>query len=124
MTAPDPLAPKIEQAVDALLRAIVEAEGPQPGAAGARLSLIAINIEKGAVTAENLDEIIANPVGLGCRSEMAALGSLLFDTVGTPDTVADVVKRIAGDGDDSVGRVAILDEVWQQVGTEGDADWR
>ncbi len=125
MTAPDPLAPKIEQAIDALLRAIIAAEGQgTAGGEGTHLSLIAIEIEEGAVTAANLDEIIANPVGAGCRGEIAALGSLLFDTVGTPDTMAAVVNRVAGlDGSNSARRAAILDEVWRQVASEGDAGW-
>ncbi len=95
MIAPDPLASKIEQAIDALLRAIIATEGlGTAGSLGAHLSLIAI--EEGAVTAENLDKIIANPVGAACRSEIAALGSLLFDTVGTLDTMAAVVDRVVG----------------------------
>ena len=125
MFDPDPLVPKIEQAVDALLRAILTAEGSRPNAGGARLSLLVIEIEEGATTAENLDEIIANPVGTACRSEIAALGSLLFDTVGTSDTMAAVVNRVAGlDQANSERRGAILDEVWRQVASEGDADWR
>ena len=123
MTAPDPLVPKIEQAVDALLRAILATEVLQPPRIGR--SLIAINIEEGAVTAADLDEIITSPIGMACRSEIAALGSLLFDTVGTPDPVADVVRRIAAiDAANGDRRAAILDDVWRQVGSEGDANWR
>ena len=122
MNSTDPLAPKIEQAVDALLRAIIATEELQPSSIGR--SLIAINIEEGAVTAADLDEIIASPIGMACRGEIAALGSLLFDTVGTQDHITDVVHRIAGmdPGHDS-RRVAILDDVWKQVGSERDAGW-
>ena len=57
-------------------------------------------------------------------SAVAALGSLLFDTVGTPDPVADIVQRIAGmDAANGDRRAAILNDVWRQVGTEGDTDW-
>ena len=123
MTSPDPIAPKIELAVDALLRAIIATEKLQPSSIGR--SLIAINVEEGAATAADLDDIIISPISMACRSEIAALGSLLFNTVGKLDPVADVVWRIAGmDAGNGDRRPAILDDVWRQVGSEGDANWR
>ena len=45
--------------------------------------------------------------------------------MGTPDTMAIVVNRVAGlDQANSERRGAILDEVWRQVASEGGADWR
>ena len=123
MTASEPLVPKIEQAVDALLPAIIATEGLQPSSI--RRLMIAINIEEGAVTAADLDEINASPISMACRSEIAALGSLLFDTVGPLDTVAVVLRRIAGMDDANEERgAAILDDGWRQVGSEGDAGGR
>ena len=83
---------------------------------------LAPKIERAAA---DLDEIIASPIGMACRGEIAALGSLLFDTVGTSDHITDVVHRIAEmDPGHEARRVAILDDVWKQVGSEGDANWR
>ena len=48
---------------------------------------------------------------MACRSKIAALGSLLFDTVGILDTVAVVLRRIAGMDDAKEERgAAILDD--------------
>ncbi len=42
----------------------------------------------------------------------------------TPDTMATVVDRVAGlTQANSERRGAILDEVWRQVASEGDAGW-
>ncbi len=51
MSVADPLVPKIDRAIDTLACPVIEAEGSQPGTAGTHLSLIAIEIEEGAVTA-------------------------------------------------------------------------
>ncbi len=84
----------------------------------------AAEIDEGDVVAEDLDGIIADPVGVACRSEIAALGSLLFETIGTAEAVTTVLDRVAGMDLTNINqRRAILDEAWTHVGPEGDAGW-
>ena len=117
---------KIEKAMDALLRAITENEArlSADGHARAIYIVTASEIDERDVISEDLDGIIADPVGVACRSELAALGSLLFETVGITEPAADVLDRVAGMDAASINqRRAILDEVWAHVGPEGDATW-
>src|ERR1700712_2172914 len=64
---------KIEKAMDALLRAIVEDEAKRPASAARQPVDIATSaeIDEGDVISEDLDGIIADPVGMACRSEIA-----------------------------------------------------
>ena len=112
---------KIEKAIDALLRAIVENEARLSAAGQARAIYIvtAAEVDEGDVIAEDLDGIVADPVGVACRSEVASLGSLLFETIGTTAAPADVLQRVAEMDLSNINqRRAILDEVWAHVGPE------
>jgi hypothetical protein len=116
---------KIERAMDALLRAIFENEArrPVPGSVLADVPTAA-EIDEGDVISEDMDAIIADPFGVACRSELAALGSLLFETIGTHEHAGDVLNRIAEMQPDNVPlRHAIIEEAWEHVGPEGDARW-
>ena len=63
-----------------------------------------------------------------CRSlrtlvRIAALGDLLFETLGSTDEVTSVVDRIAAmDEANEARRSAILDECWDDVGLEDEGD--
>lgn len=115
---------KIERAMDALLRAIIENELrlSTAGQVRAIYTVTAAEIDEGDVIEKDLDGIIADPVGVACRSEIAALGSLLFETLGTAEPAADVLARVAGMDLTNINqRRAILDEAWTHIGPEGDA---
>jgi hypothetical protein len=117
---------KIERAMDALLHAILDDEGRRPAPAAVDLSHVATaaEIEEGDVISADMDAIIADPIGVACRSELAALGSLLFETVGTSDDMGDVMDRVAGmQGANAERRREIIEEAWEHVGPEGDGNW-
>ena len=111
---------KIEQAIDALLRALIERPVPERRAEHV---VTAADTDEGDVNDEILDAIIADPIGSACRSEIASLGDLLFETLGSTDEVTSVVDRIAAmDDANKARRSAILDECWDDVGLEDDGD--
>ena len=125
-TAPQIASDKIERAMDALLCAIIENEARLAGKGRLPAEDIATvaEIVEGDVISQDLDSIIDDPIGVACRSEIAALGSLLFETVGTAEKVDDVVSRVAGmDTAQESRRREILEEAWEHVGPEGDANW-
>ena len=118
-TAP-PLAGRIEQAIDATLRALIERAPPEQRAEHV---VTAVEIDEADVNEADLAAIIADPIGSALRSEIASLGSYLFDTLGTTDEIDEVADRIAGlDDANRARRAAILDECWADVGFEDDAD--
>ena len=117
---------KIEIAMDALLVAIQKNEAGRPEPAGIDHAHVATaaEIDEGDVISADLDALIADPVGVACRSELAALGSLLFETIGTTDHIGDVIDRVAGmDATHVERRYDILEEAWGHVGPEGDSGW-
>lgn len=96
--------------------------GSTAGQVRAIYIVAAAEIDEGNVIDKDLDGIIADPVGVACRSEIAALGSLLFKSLGTAEPTVDVLARIAGMDPACINqRRAILDEAWTHVGPEGAA---
>ena len=127
MSKPQTDTAKIEKAMDALLCAIVENEARLAASGSARAIYIvtAAEINEGDVSPKNLDSIIADPVGIACRSEIAALGSLLFETLGAMDKIGQSLERIAGMDPVSINqRRAVLEEACSHVGPEGDVGWK
>lgn len=117
-SAPDTT--KIEQAVDALLRALIERASPEHRAEHV---VTAGGTEDADMDDEVLDAIIADPVGSACRSEIASLGEFLFETLGTVDEITPVADRIATmDSANKARRSAILDECWEDLGLEDEND--
>lgn len=117
-TAP-PRAARIEQAIDALLRALIDRPPPPQ-----RADHVATLTDDDEVDVDEADlaAIIADPIGSACRSEIAALGSYLLDTLGSIEELATVSDRIAGlDSVNKARRAAILDECWEDVDV-GDDD--
>ena len=111
---------KIEQAIDALLRALIERPSPEQRAEHV---VTPGDNEDSDVDEEVLDAIIADPIGSACRSEIASLGAFLFDILGSIDEVTSVADRIsASDSANKARRSAILDECWEDLGLEDEAD--
>ena len=111
---------KIEQAVDALLRALIERPSPERRAEHV---VTGSDIEDADVDDEALDAIIADPIGSACRSEIASLGDFLFETLGSMDEITTAADRIAAmDGANEARRSAILDECWDDIGNEDEDD--
>ncbi len=124
MPQSSPTPAKIEQAIDALLRLIVANDTKRQNGAASPHTIDPADMESGELIDSDLDEIIADPIGCACRSEVMALGGLLFETLGTIDHLADVVERIAGlDQASKRQRGTILDECWQGIGSEDEAGW-
>lgn len=115
VAAPDTTA-KIERAIDALLRALIERPSPETRAEHV---VTASDTDDAEVDEEILDAIIADPIGSACRSEIASLGDFLFDTLEPTDDLATIVDRIAAmDEANKARRAAILDECWDELGAE------
>ena len=115
-----PKTAKIEQAIDALLRALIERPSPE---SRAEHVVTASDTEEADLDEETLDAIIADPIGSACRSEIASLGDFLFDLLDPTDEITAVVDRIAAmDEANKARRSAILDECWDDLGTEDDDD--
>lgn len=111
---------KIEQAIDALLRALLERPSPERRAEHV---VTASDAEDTDVDDEVLDAIIADPIGSACRSEIASLGEFLFEILGMMDQVTTVADRIATmDDANKARRSAILDECWEDLGREDEDD--
>ena len=111
---------KIELAVDALLRALIERPSPER-----RAEHVVTPADTGDADVEDevLDAIIADPIGSACRSEIASLGEFLFEILGSMDEVTPIADRIAAmDGANKARRSAILDECWEDLGLEDDDD--
>ena len=107
---------KIEQAIDALLRALIERPPP---AGRAEHVVTASDTDEAVVDEEILDAIIVDPIGSACRSEIASLGDFLFDMLSPDDELTTVVHRIAAmDEANKARRSAILDECWDELGAE------
>ena len=117
-SAPDTT--KIEQAIDALLRALIERPSPERRAEHVATTGGSEDTE---VDDEVLDAIIADPIGSACRSEIASLGEFLFETLGTIDEITPIADRIAAmDDANKARRLAILDECWEDVGLDDGDD--
>ena len=117
---------KIEKAMDALLCAILKNEARLAGRGRLPADDVAsaAEIVEGDVIDRDLDGIIDDPVGVACRSEIAALGSLLFETIGSTEKTEAVVSRVAAmDTSQATRRREILEEAWAHVGPEGNAGW-
>ena len=113
---PAPNTAKLEQAIDALLRALIERPSPENRAEHV---VTASDTDEAEVDEEILDAIIADPIGSACRSEIASLGDFLFDMLSPDDELATVVDRIAAmDEANKARRSAILDECWDELGVE------
>ena len=115
-----PLAAKIERAVDALLRALIDRPPPEQ-----RADHVVTTSEDDEVDLDeaDLDAVIADPVGSACRSEIAALGSFLLETLGSIEELEAASERIAGlDGTNKARRTAILDECWEDAGIDDEDD--
>ena len=113
------LAPKIERAINALLSALIERPAPEQRAEHV---VTTTEIDDVDIDEADLDAITADPIGSALRSEIAALGSFLFDTLGTTDDIEAISDRIAGmDKVNHARRAAILDECWADVGLEDDS---
>ncbi len=111
---------KIEQAVDALLRALIERPAP---AHRAEHVVSAADIDQTDDGEDDLNAIIADPIGSACRSEIASLGGFLFETLGTMDEISMVTNRIAAmDDANKARRTAILEECWETIDLEDDED--
>ncbi len=111
-TAP-PLAAKIEEAIDSLLRALIDRPPPQQRADHV---VTTGENDEADVNEADLEAIIADPIGSACRSEIASLGSFLLDTLGTVEELEEASERIAGlDEVNKARRAAILDECWEDV---------
>ena len=118
--APTSQTTKIEQAIDALLRALIERPSPE---SRAEHVVTASDTDEVDLDDETLDAIIADPIGSACRSEIASLGDFLFDMLDPTDEITAVVERIAAmDEANKARRSAILDECWDDLGTEDEAD--
>ena len=58
-----------------------------------------------------------------CRSEIAALGFLLLETLGSVEELEKASDRIAAlDAASRARRIAILDECWEDVGFDDEDD--
>ena len=113
---PAPNTAKLEQAIDALLRALIERPSPENRAEHV---VTASDTDEAEVDEEILDAIIADPIGSACRSEIASLGDFHFDMQSPDDELATVVDRIAAmDEANKARRSAILDECWDELGVE------
>ena len=115
-----PKTAKIEKAIDALLRALIERPSPE---SRAEHVVTASDTDEADVDEEILDAIIADPIGSACRSEIASLGDFIFDMLSPTDELTTVVDRIAAmDEANKARRSAILDECWDELGVTDDAD--
>ena len=113
---PAPKTAKIERAIDALLRALIERPAPENRAEHV---VTASDTDDADIDEEILDAIVADPIGSACRSEIASLGDFLFDMLDPSDELATVVDRIAAmDAANKARRSAILDECWDELGVE------
>ena len=112
------LVPKIEEAINALLSALIERPAPEQRAEHV---VTTTEVDDFDLNEADLDAITADPIGSALRSEIAALGSFLFETLGSTDDLDAVSDRIAGmDKANHARRAAILDECWSDVGLEDD----
>ena len=117
---PAPKTAKIEQAIDALLRALIERPSPE---SRAEHVVTASDTDDADLDEEILDAIIADPIGSACRSEIASLGDFLFDTLDGADELTTAADRIAAmDEANKARRSAILDECWVELGVEDEED--
>lgn len=111
---PAPNTAKLEQAIDALLRALIDRPSPENRA---ELVVTASDTDEADVDENILDAIIADPIGSACRSEIATLGDFIFDMLGPADEFQAVADRIAAlDEANQARRSAILDECWDDLG--------
>ena len=117
---PAPNVAKLEKAIDALLRALIDRPSPEQRAEHV---VTASNTDEADIHEEILDAIIADPIGSACRSEIASLGDFVFDTLGPTDEIEAVVNRIAAlDEVSKARRSAILDECWDGLGAAEDEE--
>ena len=117
---PAPTTKKIEQAIDALLRALIERPSPERRAEHV---VTAADTDEADIDEEILEAIIADPIGSACRSEIASLGDLLFETLGSMDAMEAAIERIAAlDEANTARRSAILDECWNDFDLEDEED--
>ena len=115
-----PQTTKIERAIDALLRALIERPSPDNRAEHV---VTASDTDEADLDDETLDAIIADPIGSACRSEIASLGDFLFDTLDPADEMTAVIERIAAmDAANKARRSAILDECWDDLGADDEDD--
>ncbi len=111
---------KLERAIDALLRALIERPSPE---SRAEHVVTASDTDEADLDEETLDAIIADPIGSACRSEIASLGDFLFDMLDPADDITVIIDRIAAmDEANKARRSAILDECWDDLGTEDEDD--
>ena len=118
--APAPNTAKLEKAIDALLRALIDRPSPEKRAEHV---VTASDTDEADIDEEILDAIIADPVGSACRSEIASLGDFIFAMLGPTDGLEAVVNRIAAlDQANQARRSAILDECWDGLGAAEDEE--